>query len=137
MPEALAESLKRIPYLSAVVQEALRLISPIELPLLRVVQPSGAEIAQAPFSGGAVLGLNPWVANHQEDVFPDASSFQPDHWIDCSIGMQIDMHSAFLLVSNNDLPQHPRSLQEANTRKWGYGVRDCTGKSLAEVEIKA
>lgn len=53
-----------MPYLQAVMKEAMRLHGAVGLPLWRVVPEGGTEIAGKYFPAGTVVGLNPWVVSH-------------------------------------------------------------------------
>lgn len=53
---------QRMPYLDAVVKEALRLHSAVGLPLWRVVPEGGVEIAGKYLPTGTNVGINAWVA---------------------------------------------------------------------------
>lgn len=76
------ESLE-MPYLQAVLKEAMRLHAATGLPLWRVVPDCGAEICGVSFPGGTVVGVNTWVAHYNEDVFgKDAAEFKPERWIE-------------------------------------------------------
>lgn len=51
-----------MPYLDAVVKEALRLHAAVGLPLWRAVPEGGAEIAGQYLPAGTKVGTNAWVA---------------------------------------------------------------------------
>ncbi len=53
-----------MPYLQAVMKEAMRLHGAVGLPLWRVVPEGGTEIAGKYFPAGTIVGLNPWVVSH-------------------------------------------------------------------------
>ena len=77
-----AES-QEMPYLQAVIKEAMRLHPATGLPLWRVVPEGGADICGQYFPAGTVVGLNTWVAHYNEDVFgPDAKDFRPERWLE-------------------------------------------------------
>lgn len=72
-----------MPYLLAVIKEALRLHPATGLPLWRVVPEGGALIAGQQFPAGSVVGLNSWVAHYNPSVFgPDADIFRPERWLE-------------------------------------------------------
>lgn len=72
-----------MPYLLAVIKEALRLHPATGLPLWRVVPEGGALIAGHQFPAGSVVGLNSWVAHYDPSVFgPDADVFRPERWLE-------------------------------------------------------
>lgn len=75
-----------MPYLQAVMKEAIRLHSATGLPLWREVPAGGAEISGYRFPEGSVVGVNTWVAHYDEGVFPDARSFRPERWIEAENG---------------------------------------------------
>ncbi|KXH69317.1 cytochrome P450 [Colletotrichum salicis] len=75
------ESLK-LPYLQAVIKEALRLHPATGLPLERVVPEGGATIAGRFFPAGTIVGINTWVEHHHTTIFgEDAAAFKPDRWL--------------------------------------------------------
>ncbi len=81
-----AES-QAMPYLQAVVKEGMRLHPATGLPLWRKVPEGGAEICGQYFPAGAVIGLNTWVAHHNEKVFgADAKDFRPERWLEAEKG---------------------------------------------------
>ena len=72
---------QEMPYLQAVIKEAMRLHAATGLPLWRVVPEEGVEIYGHFFPVGTVVGLNTWVAHYNEDVFgSDAKEFRPERW---------------------------------------------------------
>jgi cytochrome P450 len=73
---------QEMPYFQAVIKEALRMHSATGLPLWRVVPDGGAEINGYFFPAGMVVGINTWVAHYDEEVFPDATTFRPERWIE-------------------------------------------------------
>ncbi|CAG8909742.1 unnamed protein product [Penicillium egyptiacum] len=81
-PVTFAES-QRMPYLQAVIKEALRMHPATGLPLGRVVPPGGKVIAGCQLPEGTVVGINSWVAHANTAVFgDDASNFRPERWLD-------------------------------------------------------
>ncbi|KAK8016797.1 hypothetical protein PG993_014986 [Apiospora rasikravindrae] len=76
-----------MPYLQAVVKEALRLHPAPGLPLWRVVPEGGATISSQYFEAGSVVGINLWVAHYDKSVYgDDADLFRPERWIEFGLG---------------------------------------------------
>ncbi|KAG8162219.1 hypothetical protein KVR01_007984 [Diaporthe batatas] len=74
---------QRMPYLDAVVKEALRLHSAVGLPLWRVVPQGGLDIAGQYLPAGTNVGINAWVAHFNEGVWgDDARQFRPERWLE-------------------------------------------------------
>lgn len=74
---------QELPYLMAVIKEALRMHPATGLPMWRVVPDGGAVVAGHYLPGGATVGINSWVAHRNESVYgEDASKFHPERWID-------------------------------------------------------
>ncbi|RVX69138.1 hypothetical protein B0A52_06852 [Exophiala mesophila] len=72
-----------LPYLQAVIKEALRLHPATGLPLWRVVPEGGALIAGNHLPAGAIVGINSWVAHYNPAIFgPDANTFRPERWLE-------------------------------------------------------
>lgn len=71
-----------MPYLQAVIKEALRLHPATGLPLERVVPKGGATISGHFFPEGTIVGINTWVAHRDRSIFgQDADSFSPERWL--------------------------------------------------------
>ncbi|KAK7037584.1 hypothetical protein VNI00_011076 [Paramarasmius palmivorus] len=76
------ERLEKLPYLTAVIKESLRLSYGVVSPMPRVVPESGAIIAgQAVPSGTIVSIANPFV-HMNPDIFPDPARFYPERWLE-------------------------------------------------------
>ncbi|RAL02154.1 cytochrome P450 [Aspergillus ibericus CBS 121593] len=108
---------QEMPYLQAVMKEAIRMHSATGLPLWRVVPAGGAEISGHFFPEGTVLGINTWVAHYDERVFPDAKAFRPERWIEAE--------------------SNPETLKVMNEMymPFGLGSRTCIGKHISILEM--
>lgn len=99
---------QEMPYLQAVIKEALRLHAATGLPLWREVTEGGMQLDGHFFPPGTVIGLNTWVAHYNEDVFgPDAKQFRPERWTeDLNDGGErlSRMNSYYLPVSDDVIP---------------------------------
>ncbi|KAK7914165.1 hypothetical protein PG985_011868 [Apiospora marii] len=109
----------RMPYLQAVIKEALRLHPAVGLPMWRVVPEGGATIAGQYFEAGSVVGVNAWVAHYDRGVWgDDAGLFRPERWIEAEGGD----------------PARLREM-EAHYMPFGLGSRTCIGRHISTLEI--
>lgn len=76
------KGLDTLPYLGAVVQEALRLWAPGTLPLPRYVPSKGTHIDGYYLPGNTIVGSISY-SMHRLDpsIFPDADDFVPERWL--------------------------------------------------------
>ena len=71
-----------LPFLDACVKEAGRLHPPFGLQYERVVPDEGAEICGQHLKGSTIVGINPWVAHRDKDLFgQDAEDWRPGRWL--------------------------------------------------------
>lgn len=74
---------REMPYLQAVIKEAMRLHTAIGLPLWREVPAGGLDLGGYHFPEKSQVGLNPWCAHYNESVFgEDAAEFRPERWLE-------------------------------------------------------
>lgn len=72
---------QEMPYLQAVIKEALRMHPATGLPLWRVVPVSGVQLGEHWLPHGTNIGVNSWVAHYNKSVFgDDAHVFRPERW---------------------------------------------------------
>lgn len=111
-PITLAEA-DKMPYLQAVMYEALRLHPAVGMSLPRVVPEGGATIAGKYLPAGTVVGCNPWVLHRNEEVYgQDVEKFRPERWMKEGNG---DMHRFFFA--------------------FGSGARMCLGRNISWMEM--
>ncbi|KAI1142063.1 cytochrome P450 [Hypoxylon sp. FL0543] len=107
---------QEMPYLQAVIKEALRLHPATGLPLERMVPPGGATIAGQFFPEGSVVGVNTWVEHRNTHVFgKDASEFRPERWLS-------DDAETIAFMNRHWMP-------------FGLGSRTCIGRHVSHLEI--
>lgn len=79
--EGAQASLDQLPYLNAVLQEALRLWAPGTLPLPRSVPAGGRSIDGYFFPAGMVVSCQSYTLHRYDDhVFQEPESFLPERW---------------------------------------------------------
>ncbi|KAL4947535.1 cytochrome P450 [Aspergillus filifer] len=105
-----------LPYLDAVILEALRIHPPFCLPFERIVPKGGMMIGGRYYTEGTVVGMNPYVVNRHKPTFGgDAEIWNPDRWM---------------------VPKELKSKREAAVLTFGAGRRICLGKNIALLELK-
>ncbi|ETN45757.1 uncharacterized protein HMPREF1541_09590 [Cyphellophora europaea CBS 101466] len=115
-PISYKEATTDLPYLGAVIREAMRLHPSVGLLMERHVPPGGLDIHGHHLPAGTVVGINPWVTNRNERVFPDPEAFKPERWLEAS---EVDR-------------KRMDSLWELN---FGGGSRKCIGRNISWIEI--
>ncbi|KAJ4341861.1 hypothetical protein N0V87_001526 [Didymella glomerata] len=107
---------QKLPYLQAVIMEALRVHPAVAAPMTRVVGPQGLQIAGQFFPPGTEVGVNAWVIHNNKSIFgPDAHVFRPERW----------------LTSNRG----ERAVLDRNFLAFGNGPRTCIGKNISLLEM--
>lgn len=105
-----------LPYLSAVIQEALRCHPAAGLTLERITPVQGATICGHQIPGGTIIGCNAWVVHRDTDIFGKSPEiFRPSRWIEASEGQRKLMDSALFT--------------------FGAGSRTCIGKNISLLEM--
>ncbi|KAE9372197.1 cytochrome P450 [Stipitochalara longipes BDJ] len=106
-----------LPYLQAVIKEALRIHSATGLPMQRVVPPAGTTIAKHFIPAGASVGINAWVAHRNAAVYgPDAEQWRPERWL--------------------EFEEQGRGAEvEKYALAFGMGSRTCIGKNISLLEM--
>lgn len=107
---------QQMPYLQAVIKEALRMHPAAGLPIERVVPPGGLDICERFFPGGTIVGINPWVEHRNPQIWgPDANEFRPERWL-------TDDASGLAVMNRHNMT-------------FGVGSRTCIGKNISLLEI--
>ncbi|KAA8895566.1 cytochrome P450 [Sphaerosporella brunnea] len=102
-----------LPYLDAVLKEAMRVQPPIAFTLPRHVPAGGRTICGRFSPAGSRVGISPYVLHYQKSVFgEDAEDFSPERWL------------------GPDAARMDRYMFQ-----FGYGSRSCLGKNLALAEL--
>ncbi|KAF5710897.1 pisatin demethylase cytochrome P450 [Fusarium mundagurra] len=105
-----------LPFLNAVVKEALRCHPAAGLMLERIVPARGLEVDGHHIPGGTIVGVNPWVLHRNKDIFGhDADRWRPSRWIEASTEQKRRMENYMFA--------------------FGAGSRTCIGKNISLLEM--
>lgn len=108
---------RALPYLNAVIKEAIRIHPSVGMMLARTVPVGGSELSSFNVPAGTEVGINPWVLHRDASVFPDPSRFYPDRWLDSVSGAEQ------LKVMNRCF------------FAFGHGAHTCSGRWISMMEI--
>ncbi|KAL4878051.1 cytochrome P450 [Aspergillus karnatakaensis] len=107
---------RQMPYLQAVIKEAMRLHPSVGMLMERHVPKGGSTICGKFIPEGYVVGINPWVAGRDKGVYgEDADEFHPERWLD---------------AGEDQLKQ-----MERTSLAFGAGSRICIGKNISMMEM--
>lgn len=106
-----------LPYLTAVIKEGMRIHPSVGMMLVRTVPKEGTILCGYKIGGGVEVGINPWIIQRDEKVFPDPDRFLPDRWLSS--------------VSSDD------QLRDINRSflTFGHGSHTCSGRWISTMEI--
>lgn len=114
---------QELPYLDAVIKEALRLHPAVGMLLERIVPEKGLQLPDGPYlPAGTIVGANPWIV-HRTDVFgDDVDAFIPERWLQGE------------KESDAEFAARKQKMTRA-TLTFGAGTRTCIGKNISLLEI--
>ncbi|KAF8506098.1 cytochrome P450 [Russula emetica] len=75
------EVLEKLPYMTAIIKETLRMAVTLPAGLPRVVPPSGAVISGVKIPGGTVVSQSALFVSLSEEIFARPREFLPDRWL--------------------------------------------------------
>ncbi|EXJ66931.1 uncharacterized protein A1O5_10126 [Cladophialophora psammophila CBS 110553] len=110
------EECLKLPYLQAVMKEAMRLHPGVALPLERYVPPEGATICGVDLPGGTNVSITAPVVQMDRAIYgSDVDAFRPERWLEASAEQLKLMDRSFLA--------------------FGAGARTCIGKNISILEM--
>lgn len=105
-----------LPYLGAVIMEALRVHPAAGLPLERVAPARGVSVCGTFLPGGTIVGCTAWTLHRDAAVFgPDVEAFRPERWIEANEERKAEMKNGLFA--------------------FGAGARTCIGKNISLLEM--
>ncbi|KAL4923488.1 cytochrome P450 [Aspergillus undulatus] len=114
-PISYRESMTRLPYLGAVIKEAMRLHPSVGLILERHVPEGGITLCGRHVPAGTTVGINAWVLHHDPEIFDGPDSFLPERWLHSPPAKLKEMEQSFFA--------------------FGAGSRTCVGKNISLIEM--
>lgn len=115
-PISYKEANTALPYLNAVLKESMRIHPSVGLLMERHVPAGGITIDGHYLKEGTIVGINPWVTNHNVEVFPKPDEFRPERWLEATEAQLKEMDN----------------LWELN---FGGGARKCIGRNISWIEM--
>jgi cytochrome P450 len=107
---------QKLPYLSAVIKEGLRIHPAAGLPLERIAPNGGIELCGEYIPTGTIVGCSAWTIHRCERVFgTDANTFRPERWLEAPENKLVEMNASFFT--------------------FGGGARTCVGKNISYLEM--
>ncbi|KAF2454062.1 cytochrome P450 [Lineolata rhizophorae] len=106
-------TLERLPYLTGVIKEALRLSFGVIGRLPRVTPEPGVHFNGYYIPPGTTIGMSSWLMHRNPEVFPDPMKFSPERWLDPADFRRLEKHIV----------------------PFGRGSRQCVGMPLAYCEL--
>ncbi|KAG9561451.1 cytochrome P450 monooxygenase, partial [Aureobasidium melanogenum] len=117
--EITVDSVARLDYLNACIQEILRCYPPVPAGFLRKVPAEGGSVAGVHFSGkgNTSISVNQFIANRSKLNFANPTRFVPERWLASP-------------------PEEYANDNLAIVQPFSFGPRNCLGKNLAWAELR-
>ncbi|KAL9121278.1 MAG: hypothetical protein Q9187_002163 [Circinaria calcarea] len=107
----------KMPYLDAVIKEAMRLIPTNSAPLERCIPRGGIDMHGYQIPEGTIISMSSYVIHRNSEVYgADVDSFCPERWMESDLATKERMEKCYLA--------------------FGKGARRCTGQELAMLEMR-
>ncbi|KAK1712421.1 cytochrome P450 [Colletotrichum lupini] len=111
--------LRKLPYLNACIEEAMRVYPPAPTPMPRMVPPRGRIVCGRHVPAGTRVDIPLYAIAHHPDNFVDPEEFVPERWLEGS-----------------DRPAKYAVDRRDCVKVFSAGPRDCIGKNFAYPEMR-
>ncbi|KAF7190245.1 Cytochrome P450 monooxygenase [Pseudocercospora fuligena] len=120
-------SLSQLPYLSACVQEALRLTYGLSERRARAYDGEPLRYGDWIIPKGTLVSMDHYDVSHDETIFPNSHAFRPERWL--------EQQGAGQVHPRNALAPDGKSLSRYMVTFGGAGMRNCVGFQFATCEM--
>jgi cytochrome P450 len=110
-------------YLTAFLQEAMRMTPPVAAEPSREVLPGGTTIDGHYFPAGLHVSTGLYCLSYNSNIYPEPFHFRPERWIVDETGKEGSSAESVALAENGFCA-------------FSYGTRGCVGKNLAWLEMR-
>ncbi|KAL4800775.1 cytochrome P450 [Aspergillus venezuelensis] len=118
--ETLVATLDSLPYLTAVINESLRLSPPV--PLIRRVSKHSTALLNHPIPANTQILISPYAINCCEELWgSDSEDFKPERWLD---------------HDTSNVNVHGRAVSNYANLTFSHGGRNCIGQGFARAELR-
>ncbi|KAF2115522.1 cytochrome P450 [Lophiotrema nucula] len=109
------QALKQLPYLNAVLKEALRMCNPNPIGHMRVTPPNGGIVAGHFVPGNTMLTIQPLALSFSAEYFHEPEAWHPERWLPQA---ETDPKSPYYHDNRKGV------------RAFGWGPQNCVGEPL-------
>lgn len=116
-PPKFQELKQHVPYIAAVMKEAMRVYPVLGSPAVRKIPPDGAVICGHYLAPGTEIGLCQYAVGRNKSIFgEDADRFRPERWTE-------------------EVDPTTKKLRDTGDVFFGNGAMMCSGRNLATLEV--
>lgn len=85
-------ALEKLPYLTAIIKEGLRLSFGVPGRLPRVIETEGEVFNGYKVPHGTIVGMSSWMVHRNPNIFPKPDTFVPERWLDPIKGKKLEKY---------------------------------------------